>query len=220
MSSPNADMPLVIIAVNTFLHGWRSSCRAFLDYARTHGPWRCLLMEGRDCEQQINLKRLKVSGIKAHTLSREDAMFIASRKIPVVLGEPLPEMLESGQPLADAPYVKLNSYKIGVMAANYYLSRSYGSFAYIGETLGMYWSADRRRGFEDTLKEAGFGCAVYGKFSKRERHNWNSERPRMIRFLSKLPKRTAVFAAMDGRARLVLDACIEATQSCYTRMNG
>ena len=32
----------------------------------------------------------------------------------------------------------------------------------------------------------------------------------MIRFLQGLPKPTAIFAAMDGRARLVLDACAEA----------
>ena len=32
----------------------------------------------------------------------------------------------------------------------------------------------------------------------------------MIRFLRELPKQTALFAAMDGRARLVLDACAEA----------
>lgn len=211
MQQADKGMPTVIIAANLNLKGGRSGCRGFLDYARTHGPWRCLLlMEGRAGEQLLTLKRLGVSGISAQNLSRKDAELVAAMKVPVVLREPPPEMLIPGQPLADAPYVKVDSYGVGVVAANYYLARGYRSFAYVGETLGMYWSADRRRGFEDTLEKAGFGCAVYDKFSMRERRSWDAERPRMIRFLEKLPKPTAIFAAMDGRARLVLDACAEA----------
>jgi len=49
-----------------------------------------------------------------------------------------------------------------------------------------------------------------GPRGARERRRWDAERPRMMRFLEALPRPTAVFAAMDGRARLVIDACIEA----------
>lgn len=205
------EMPNVIFASNFYLKGNRLGCRGFLDYAHEHGPWRCLLLqEGRrEGERLISLARLGVSGIAAQSLSRRDAELVASMNVPVVLREPPPEMLEPGHPLASSPYVKVDSYGVGVMAANYYLARGYKSFAYVGETLGMYWSADRRRGFEDTLKKAGFECTAYDRFSKRERRSWNAERPRMIRFLRELPKPTAIFAAMDERARLILDVCAE-----------
>ncbi|MBQ6246121.1 MAG: substrate-binding domain-containing protein, partial [Kiritimatiellae bacterium] len=73
---------------------------------------------------------------------------------------------------------------------------------------GLYWSAERRRGFEETLAKAGFDCAVYDRFTVRERTSWPVERRRLIAFLQELPKPTAVFAPMDGRARLVLEACL------------
>ena len=211
MQLTDKGLPTVIVSANLNLKDGRSGCRGFLDYARAHGPWRCLMLsEGRAGEQLLTLKRLGVSGVSAQNLSRRDAALVAAMNVPVVLREPPPEMLAPGEPLADAPYVKVDSYAVGVLAANYYLARGYKSFAYVGETQGLYWSADRRRGFEDTLRKAGGGCAVYDKFSARERRSWDAERPRMIRFLRELPKQTALFAAMDGRARLVLDACAEA----------
>ena len=205
------EMPTVIFAANLDLKGSRLGCRGFLDYAHAHGPWRCLLFqEGRrEGERMRSLAKLGLSGVTAQSLSRRDAEIVASMNVPVVLREPPPEMLEPGHPLANSPYVKVNSYGVGVVAANYYLARSYRSFAYVGDTLGMYWSAERRQGFEDTLKKAGFGCAVYDRLSKHERRSRNAERPRMIRFLQGLPKPTAIFAAMDERARLILDVCAE-----------
>ena len=211
MQLTDKGLPTVIVSANLNLKGGHSGCRGFLDYARAHGPWRCLMLsEGRAGEQLLTLKRLGVSGVSAQNLSRRDAALVAAMNVPVVLREPPPEMLAPGEPLAGAPYVKVDSYAVGVLAANYYLARGYTSFAYVGETQGLYWSADRRRGFEDALGKAGFGCAAYDTFSARERRSWDAERPRMIRFLRELPKQTALFAAMDGRARLVLDACAEA----------
>ena len=211
MKQTEGHTPKIALLFPIALKGERTVCRGILDYARQNGPWRCMLLEGRANEQILNIKRPGIDGIITHNLSRKAAKVIPSSRIPVVVSEPWPDMHDSGHPLSDAPYIRMDSYGVGKLAAEYYLKRGYKSFAYVGETLGMYWSADRRRGFEDTLKEAGFGCAVYGKFRKRERHNWNSERPRMIRFLSKLPKRTAVFAAMDGRARVRSRRCLRGT---------
>ena len=192
--------------MSTRLKGVRTFCRGVLAYARIHGPWRCLLLEGRDGEQEIDLKHLAIDGVIAHNPSRDEYAAISAIHVPVVFCEPGPNT----PPCRNMPHVKMDSYGVGVLAANYYLNRGYKSFAYVDETLGMHWSADRRQGFEDTLKNAGFGCMVYDKFSRRECRSWNAERPRMIRFLQDLPKPTAIFAAMDGRARLVLDACAEA----------
>lgn len=169
------------------------------------------MLEGRNDEQLLNVKKLGFDGIITHNLPRKDAKVIADCRIPVVISEPWPDMLlDPDHPLSDAPYVKMDSYGVGKLAADYYLERGYRSFAYVGETLGMYWSVDRCKGFADTLRDAGFDCTVYDRFSARERRSWDAERPRMMRFLGGLPKPTALFAAMDGRARLVLDACAEA----------
>ena len=202
--------PKIAIFASINLKGGRTCVRGILDYAHRHGPWRCMLLEGRDSEQAIQPGLLGFDGIIAHNLSRDEAKAVAAANVPVVLIEPWPQQLARGNPLADAPYVKMNSYDVGALAAEYYLDRGYKSFVYVGETLGLYWSADRRAGFVDTLAKRGFGCIVYDTFSARERRSWAAERPRMMRFLKGLEKPTAIFAAMDNRARLVLDACAEA----------
>ena len=210
MKHTSANVPKVALLFSLNLKGGRSSCRGVLDYARRRGSWRCMLLEGRDNEQLLNIRKLGISGVVTHTVPRKDAKAIADSCVPVVLAEPWPEMLAPNSPLANAPYVKMDSYGVGELAAKYYLERGYKSFAYVGEPLGMYWSTDRRKGFADTLAKAGFGCEIYDTFTAKERRNWDAERPRMIRFLQKLPKPTAIFAAMDNRARLILDACADA----------
>ncbi len=207
MQKPDGSIPKVAMIFSTRLKGVRTICRGVLAYARTHGPWRCQLLEGRDGEQGIALKDLAIDGVIAHNLSHDEYDRISAIRVPVVLCEP---GATDTLPWRNVPYVKMDSYGVGVLAGNYYLERGYKSFAYVDETLGRHWSAERRQGFEDTLKNAGFGCTVYSKFNGRERRSWNAECPRMIKFLQGLPKPTAIFAAMDGRARLVLDACAEA----------
>lgn len=200
----------VAIILSLALKGSRSTCRGILDYARRRGGWRCSLMEGRIDEQRLDFARLGFSGVIAESLPERDARRVAAAGIPVVIAEPWPETRRPGHPLANAPFVKMDSRAVGALAAEYYLARGYRSFAYVGETLGMYWSAERRDGFRDALAAAGFGCSVYEVSSARERRDWHAERPRMMKFLASLPRPAAVFAAMDGRARLVIDACSEA----------
>ena len=59
----------------------------------------------------------------------------------------------------------------------------------------------------ETVAKAGFRCVVHDRFTAKERRNWPDERERLVAFLRGLPKPTAVFAPMDARARLVLEAC-------------
>ena len=140
----------------------------------------------------------------------EEVALIASLRAPVVLLEdPAPAgRRPEGSPLSSAPCVRMDSRGVGRMAADYFLARGYTSFAYVDETQGLFWSAERREGFAESVRAAGFPCAVFGgPFTARERAHWSAERPRMMRFLLSLPRPTAILAAMDGRARLVLEAC-------------
>ena len=160
-------------------------------------------------EQTLDLARLGVQGVIAECPEPADAAALAALRVPVVLLEnPAPGPLPAGDPLAGAPCVRMDSRAVGALAAAHFLERGYTSFAYVDETLGKYWSAERRLGFEKAVRAAGHGCAFYGgRFTARERRSWAAERTRMIRFLLGLPRPTAILAAMDGRARLVLEAC-------------
>jgi LacI family transcriptional regulator len=205
------SIPKVAISISTTLKGERTTLRGIFDYAARHGPWFCVFMEGRPREQLLELaKDRDISGVIVTGLTRLGTRDVVAFGAPIVFVEPSHDMLAPDFPLRGVPYVTRDSHAIGVMAANYYLQRGYKSFAYVGEPDGFHWSAERRRGFEETLAKAGFGCAVHDTFTARERGNWPAERPRLIAFLNGLPRPTAVFAPMDGRARLVLEACLTA----------
>ena len=208
VEATSSRTPKVAVLFSLALEGERNMCRGILDYARSHGPWRCHLVEGRPEEQLMNLKKECFDGIIAAGGTREKNTAFASVGAPYVLMEPRPEMLgPDGSSIF--PFVTRDSRAIGALAATYYLKRGYKSFAYVGETSGWFWNAERRAGFEDALAKAGFDCAAYDNLTARERRSWTVERPRMERFLLSLPHPTAVFAAMDGRARHVVNLCAD-----------
>ena len=203
-------MTHVAILFSLALKGQRSTFHGILDYAAKHGPWFCQFQEERDGEQRIDLAHMGVSGVIVSGVSRENAPEIAGLGVPVVFVEPWPEMLVPDFPIRGAPYVRRDSFAIGAMAARYYLARGYAHFAYVGLPKVQTWSAERRRGFVETLAAAGRACAVHDRFTARERSSWPDERRRLAAFLRDRPKPVAVFAPNDARARLVLDACAAA----------
>ena len=200
-------MTNIAILFSLALKGQRSTFHGIVDYAAKHGPWFCHFQEGRTGKRMQDFARTGVSGVIVSGVSREDAPEIAALGVPVVFVEPWAEMLAPDFPIPDAPYVRRDSRAIGAMAARYYLERGYESFAFVGEPKGHPWSAERRLGFEETLAEAGHGCVVYDRFTERDRNDWPGERKRLVAFLQGLPRPSAVFAPMDARARLVLEAC-------------
>ncbi|MBR0056078.1 MAG: DNA-binding transcriptional regulator [Kiritimatiellae bacterium] len=200
--------PTIALFISLALKGERSTIRGILDYAAEHGPWFCIFMEGRPHEQQMALARERgVAGVIATGLRPGGEEDLRSFRAPVVLLEPFPEILAPDGPLRDIPWVGRDSWKIGAMAAEYYIGRGYKSFAYFGEPQKYHWSAERRRGFEETLAKAGFGCLAYDDFAEAEKLDWVVGRSRLVRFLEGLPKPAALFAPMDSRARLVLAVC-------------
>jgi LacI family transcriptional regulator len=210
MTPAFANPPKIALHMGIAHDGSRAEVRGILDYAREHGPWHVLLQEGRLGEQLLDLPKIGVDGVIAESPWQESIAVIAALGVPAVLLEdPEPDgKRKPKRPLADAPRVRMDSRAVGRMAAEYYLGRGYTSFAYVDETFGLFWSAERREAFAEAVRAAGFPCAIYGvPFTEREREHWSAERPRMVRFLESLPRPTAILAAMDGRARLVIEAC-------------
>ncbi len=201
---------VAILSYNSGLWGARMSLMGVAEWARRHADWRFAIQEHRIDEQSLSAQMRRADGIivSAPILASRPRLF--PRDVPTIVTEPFPEGAAGAPWLEGRAQVRVDSRRIGRMAADYYLERRYESFAYVADTLELQWDGERRDGFRERLAEAGYGCAVYEGFTKRERSSWLAERPRMMAWLAALPKPTAVFAAMDGRARLVLDACAEA----------
>mgnify|MGYP000991831516 FL=1 len=211
MSKKEHSIPQVAVLIPLSLKGHRDSFEGILRYARLHGPWRLYHMEGRPGEQRLlDLKRWGCTGIIAGPCSLDEARAISRVKVPVVVYEPSDEMRAPRHPLANCPRLMFDSRAVGLYAAHYFLERHYTRFAYVGETHGVYWSRERYDGFKRAVEAAGASCAAYPEPNERERRDWAVEQPRMQAWLKALPKPVALFAAMDGRARQVLDACMAA----------
>ena len=168
-------------------------------------------MEDRPGESSLrDLKQWGCTGIVTGVCNTHEAAVIAKAKVPVVIIEPSPEMRSFAHPFANLPCVFVDSYAVGQMAARFFLERRYTQFFFVGDSYNMYWSKDREKGFKDGLSAAGFSYVPFPPPNAKERRDWAIEQPRMQEWLKALPKPAALFAAMDGRGRQVLDACIGA----------
>ena len=105
----------------------------------------------------------------------------------------------------------------GVTAADYYLERGYEHFAYVGTAGRTTWSDARQQGFVKRLARAGKTASVYPPPPKRLCGEFPSEAPRLTKWLSRLPHRTAVFVAHDERAQQVISCALHAGLSIPDR---
>lgn len=210
LSAMSESIPRVAVMLDFTFHGAKTFLSGVSAEARRQGGWRILVRESRSDAQIIDATTLGCDGAIVSWIDVPKIRTLARRHIPLVLTDPLPSDPSKLGSLRTAPIVRMDSRAIGVLAAQYFRARGYSHFAYVCETSDFDWSAERRMGFSDTLASAGFACATYQCFSAHERACWHHERPRMIRWLREQPKPIAILAAMDTRARLVIDACNEA----------
>jgi LacI family transcriptional regulator len=211
MAAGSSGIPQVVVLIPLTLKGHRDCFEGILRYARVNGPWRLYRREGRPGEQRLlDMKRWGCSGIITGACSLPEAKAIAGTRVPVVVFEPDPDMRTPGHPLSKYSSVRVDSYATGERAARFFLDRHYERFAFVGTGHDRYWSRERGEGFKKTLEAAGGTVSEYAGPTTKERRDWAIEQPRMEAWLKALPKPVALFAAMDGRARPVLDACLDA----------
>ena len=210
MGDTLSAIPIIMFNFRLSAKSGQTTFRAILDYARRHGPWQCLAMQ--DCGEITGLEPWdkRISGIIASGgSSLEASLKFARSGIPVVLMDP-EQGIGDDHPLAHCPGVRCDSRAIGAMAARHYLECGYRAFAWVGESGGYRWSADRRGGFEEALAEAGFGCAAFEWTAATADATRLRRRHRLEQFLRSLATPVAVFAANDATARVVLNLCVGA----------
>jgi LacI family transcriptional regulator len=189
----------------------RDMRRGVLQYAYRHGPWGLHIIEGRAGEQKlIRMKEWGCTGIIGRLYTPELAKAALGARVPLVVMDPPAGLLRPGQPLARHSVVRSDTAAVGRMAAEYFLSRKFTHFAYVGEVHGLEWSVTRGEAFAEAVRQSGFECRLYGALPRAEQEDAGLERDRLCAWLRGLPKPTALLAAMDNRGRQVLDACARA----------
>lgn len=203
-------MPQVAVLLETSHGVSRAMLQGVFDYVRVYGPWSLNVAEGGASDQRVpDLRRWKGDGIIARVPNDAAAAAIVASRLPAVLINPVDDFLAPGHPLSSYSRIQFDSHAIGTLAAEHLLGHTPRRFAFVGQPADVNWSRWRRESFELRLAQAGASCEVY-PLPPPQACDWSAERPRLAKWLRRLPKPAAVFAANDSRGRQVLDACLVA----------
>ncbi|MGE9293314.1 MAG: XylR family transcriptional regulator, partial [Puniceicoccales bacterium] len=148
------------------------------------------------------LRRWQPDGIIAHLSELELANRLCALNVPLI---------SVTDTLTDStfPTVDVDSKAVGRVAAEYFLNRGYRSFAYFGSKNASF-SLNRKQGFSDRLKEAGFTPHyLHSDFLPQSPflENWELEDRNTKQWLVKLPKPVGILASNDIPARTLCDLC-------------
>jgi len=173
--------------------------KGVLQYARLHGQWNIRFINGHQDDLRLSdIKRGDCDGVIATTLS-EGVESLAALDVPVVLhdrnsGDESKALVRL---LRRSARIVCDNDDVGRVAAEFYLSTPYESFAFVAGTRNLRWAAERGAAFAKRILDGGRGeVAMFGG-ADADLEDW----------LRTLPKPVGVFAAWDGAARLVVDAC-------------
>ena len=120
---------------------------------------------------------------------------------PAVILDPDPDFSASGR----VAVIREDNRSLGSIAADFFMRKGLNSFAYVGTLQPRHWSDERFVGFAERLASRGKTAAIYR--SGGGIVPWDKELYNLIGFLKGLPKPCGVLAALDERAKQVLNAC-------------
>lgn len=199
----NQHICQVLVALDTY-HTWeRSVFRGITQYANEHAGWR--LWPWQVPSPKVENGSAPAPGTKVDrpraydgalgffrneielSAVREHADFVVNAVGWDAKGAP--------------PFVEIENYAVGVMAADYYLARGFREFAFCRISGDARFARERERGFVERL--AANDMAV---------HLWasHSDAPPLGRWLHQLPKPVALFAENDLTGVQVTTQCVAA----------
>ncbi len=199
MSSLSKKMPRVAVLLSSPYADHLKVLRGILRFTQTHAPWAMDVRMGRAGEpKSFDPARWNFDGLITNRMPPELAALVRRHRTPVVT---VNDIWPQGRPIAR---IVCDNAPIARMAAEHLLERGFTNFAFVGERSGLWWSAERATLFAREIGKRGFVCREYPDGDESD------DPARLREWLAALPKRTAIFAAYDIRARQVLDACMEA----------
>jgi LacI family transcriptional regulator len=201
--------PRVVVILETCVQPDREKLDGIFKYVRFYGPWHLHIIQNRVGEQRLaHFETWRADGVIAGQSMLDMEETLARTRLPLVLIDPLQRHLLAGSPFSRRSYVQNDAVSVGAAVADYFVGLGFTRFAYVGEVLDRLWSQGRGQGFAERLRQAGFACHTYEPPADEELRDWAIEQMRLARWLAALPKPVALFAAMDIRARQVLDTCL------------
>jgi LacI family transcriptional regulator len=186
-------LPLDIAFVERLLPG-------ILDFARDQGGWVFTRIP----------ERLTSSFEWLRNWEGDGAFVLISNKTDVKVAQSLPmPIVNVGGYVKDVrvPTVTLDQQMVGRLAAEHLLARRFHRFGYYG-VRDLWYSEQRRIGFETALLEAGYKCSSIESTNLiRSLWDWRRVGGQLARWLRSLQPPVGIMASWDLRAQMLSEAC-------------
>jgi LacI family transcriptional regulator len=186
-------LPLDIAFVERLLPG-------ILDFARDQGGWVFTRIP----------ERLTSSFEWLRNWEGDGAFVLISNKTDVKVAQSLPmPIVNVGGYVKDVrvPTVTLDQQMVGRLAAEHLLARRFRRFGYYG-VRDLWYSEQRRIGFETALLEAGYKCSSIESTNLiRSLWHWRRVGGQLARWLRSLQPPVGIMASWDLRAQMLSEAC-------------
>lgn len=195
------DRPRVALIVEMSGVYGRQILEGVAQYQRTHQPWSVFL-EQRELRAPPPpwLLRRPWDGIVCRSTTPALARAFLRRGIPAVDLNDLYGDL-------GLPRIGSDMRAIGRLGAEHLLERGFRHFAFCGFSRET-WSDGRCEGFGETVRQAGYECAVYeSAWHGPHVPAWDKDQQRLAAWLHSLPTPLGLLACNDLRAQQVLNAC-------------
>ena len=202
---------LVVLANTNVCH--RRYLEGILSYSRNvaERPWDVVL-DLRDLSRESAIKpsEHEFDGVIAAIHNPAERATYVKSGLPTVLFEPTIRHSRRRKRQPNVVTFLYDHFSEGVTAADYYLERGYEHFAYVGTVERTALSDARQQGFLRRLARVGKTARVYPPPPRRLCDEFPAEAPRLTKWLSGLPHRTAVFVAHDERAQQIISCALHA----------
>jgi LacI family transcriptional regulator len=186
-------LPLDIAFVERLLPG-------ILDFARDQGGWVFTRIP----------ERLTSSFEWLRNWEGDGAFVLISNKTDVKVARSLPmPIVNVGGYVKDVrvPTVTLDQRMVGRLAAEHLLARRFHRFGYYG-VCDLWYSEQRRIGFETALLEAGYKCSsIESPNLIRSPWDWRRVGGQLARWLRSLQPPVGIMASWDLRAQMLSETC-------------
>ena len=205
----NDRIPKVLVVLPTANQTQRCILEGVLNYAHAHGPWQFHLITG-DAEEQglARAREWGCTGLIALSSTARNYTRLAALRVPSVFINPPPEV--GGRPSSRRiVFVRRDNRNIGKSAAEYFLTRGFRNFAFVGAVHPSLWNDEREAGFCEELARHGCVCRCYPTPTRAEQADFALEGKRLGSWLAVLPRPTALFTVKDMRGQQVLSVCMD-----------
>lgn len=186
-------LPLDVVFVERLLPG-------ILEFARDQGGWVFTRIP----------ERLSPSFEWLRNWEGDGAFVLLGNETDVKVARALPmPIVNVGGYVQDVrvPTVTLDQQMVGRLAAEHLLSRRFRRFGYYG-VRDIWYSEQRRIGFETALQAAGYSCSSIESTNLiRAPWDWRRVGGELARWLRSLQPPVGIMASWDLRAQILSEAC-------------